>query len=234
MLEVCNLHAQYGDSKALFGVDISVPAQGGVALLGRNGAGKSTLMKSLLDAGPQITGEILLNGQSLAGMTTESRARLGLALVPEDRRIFTTLTVRQNLELAWHSVGKERKPMTVEHVCSLFPLLADLLDRLGYQLSGGQQQLVAVARGLMASPTMLLLDEPAEGLAPKVAQELARQVRAARDKLGLSVLVAEQSIAYARQCTEYVYLLDSGALVFQGNWIEFDNQPELKTRYLAI
>ncbi|MFM9428328.1 ABC-type branched-subunit amino acid transport system ATPase component [Variovorax sp. GrIS 2.14] len=234
MLEVRNLHARYGDSQALFDVDLDVAAQGGVALLGRNGAGKSTLLKSLLDAGPQTTGDMRLDGKSLTGLTTEARARLGLALVPEDRRIFTTLTVRQNLELAWHAVVKGQTAMTVDHVCSLFPLLKDLLDRLGYQLSGGQQQLVAVARGLMASPTLLLLDEPAEGLAPKVAQDLARQVRAARDKLRLTVLVAEQNTAYARQCTEYVYLLDSGVLVFHGDWAAFDAQPELKTRYLAV
>lgn len=234
MLEVRDLHARYGDSKALFGIDLSVPAQGGVALLGRNGAGKSTLLKSLLDAGPQTTGDIHLNGRSLDGLSTEARARLGLALVPEDRRIFTTLTVRQNLELAWHAAGSQRPTMSVDHVCQLFPLLKDLLERLGYQLSGGQQQLVAVARGLMASPTVLLLDEPAEGLAPKVAQDLALQVRQAREKLGLTVLVAEQSIAYARRCTEYVYLLDSGTLVFEGDWQTFDARPELKSRYLAV
>lgn len=234
MLEIRNLEARYGDSQALFGIDIDVKAQGGVALLGRNGAGKSTLLKSLLDAGPQSSGQIHLDGRSLGGLSTEARARLGLALVPEDRRIFTTLTVRQNLELAWHAGTPGGTRMSVEHVCSLFPLLKDLLDRLGYQLSGGQQQLVAVARGLMASPRLLLLDEPAEGLAPKVAQDLARQVGEARHKLGLTVLVAEQSIAYARQCTEYVYLLDSGALVFQGDWAAFDAQPALKTRYLAV
>ena len=234
MLEVRALHARYGDSQALFGIDIDVPAGGGVALLGRNGAGKSTLMKSLLNAGPTATGEIRVDGRSLEGLSTEARARLGLALVPEDRRIFTTLSVRQNLELAWHAAGKARQTMSVEQICTLFPMLTGLLERLGYQLSGGQQQLVAVARGLMASPVLLLLDEPAEGLAPKVAQDLAREVRAARDKLGLSVLVAEQNIAYARQCTEYVYLLDSGTLVFAGDWAAFDARPELKTRYLAV
>ena len=234
MLEVRDLHAQYGDSRALFGIDLTVPARGGVALLGRNGAGKSTLMKSLLDAGPQSHGEVRLNGQSLAGLSTEARARRGLTLVPEDRRIFTTLTVRQNLELAWHAAGKDRPRMQVDEAVALFPMLGGLLDRLGYQLSGGQQQLVAVARGLMASPLLLMLDEPAEGLAPKVAHDLAREVRAAREKLGLTVLVAEQSIAYARQCTEYVYLLDSGALVFAGDWAAFDASPELKTRYLAV
>ncbi|MDB5819901.1 MAG: transporter ATP-binding protein [Rhizobacter sp.] len=234
MLEIRNLHARYGDSQALFGIDMSVPSQGGVALLGRNGAGKSTLMKSLLDAGPQSTGEMLLDGLDFAGLPTEARARLGLALVPEDRRVFTTLSVRQNLELAWHAAPKGKPVMTIDHVCGLFPLLKDLLDRLGYQLSGGQQQLVAVARGMMAMPTVLLLDEPAEGLAPKVAQDLARQVREAREKLALTVLVAEQSIAYARQCTEYLYLLDSGSLVFEGDWPSFDARPELKAKYLAV
>lgn len=233
MLEVRNLHARYGDSQALFGIDLDVPARGGVALLGRNGAGKSTLMKSLLDAGPQTTGSIRLGGEPLDGLSTERRAKRGLALVPEDRRVFTTLTVRQNLELAWHAADRRRR-MSVGEVCALFPLLEGLLDRMGYQLSGGQQQLVAVARGLMAAPALLLLDEPSEGLAPKVAHDLAREVRSAREKLGLTVLVAEQSITYARQCTEHVVLLDSGNQVFAGDWAAFDARPTLKARYLAV
>lgn len=234
MLEIRQLDAFYGDSQALFGINLRVPAQAGIALLGRNGAGKSTLMKALLDAGPRSSGEVLLDGRPLAGLGTEARARLGLTLVPEDRRIFHNLTVRQNLELASHAVPRGKPAMALDTVCQLFPLLPDLLGRLGYQLSGGQQQLVAVARGLMATPRLLLLDEPAEGLAPKVAQDLAQQVRRARETLGLTVLVAEQSIAYARSCTEYVYLLDSGALVFEGDWAAFDHQPDLKSRYLAV
>jgi ABC-type branched-subunit amino acid transport system ATPase component len=233
MLEVRALHARYGDSRALFGLDLDVPAGAGVALLGRNGAGKSTLMKALLDAGPQCEGRILLNGRPLAGLATEVRARLGLTLVPEDRRIFTNLTVRQNLELARHAASG-RPGVDAAAMGRLFPLLPPLLDRLGYQLSGGQQQLVAVVRGLMASPTVLLLDEPSEGLAPRLAMDLAREVRNAREQLGVTVLLAEQNVAYARQCTEYVYLLDSGNLVFQGDWAAFDARPELKTRYLAV
>lgn len=233
MLEVRGLEAHYGDIRALFGIDMEVATGAGVALLGRNGAGKSTLMKALLDAGPACTGEIVLDGRSLAGLPTRDRARMGMALVPEDRRIFSSLSVRQNLELAHHAL-EGRSVMTIEQVCRLFPLLPDLLDRMGDQLSGGQQQLVAVARGLMASPALLLLDEPAEGLAPKLAMDLAHEVRRAREQLGLTVLVAEQSIAYARRCTEYVYLLDSGTVVFQGDWAAFDAQPELKARYLAV
>jgi branched-chain amino acid transport system ATP-binding protein len=233
MLEVRKLQARYGDIQALFGIDMSVAAGAGVALLGRNGAGKSTLMKALLDAGPACSGEIVFGGKSLAGVPTRTRARMGLALVPEDRRIFTSLTVRQNLELAQHAL-EGRPAMGIDKVCRLFPLLPDLLDRMGYQLSGGQQQLVAVARGLMASPTLLLLDEPAEGLAPRLAMDLAHEVKRARQELGLTVLVAEQSISYARQCTEYVYLLDSGSMVFEGDWAAFDARPELKARYLAV
>ena len=234
MLEIEHLHARYGDSQVLFDLSMKVAAKSGVALLGRNGAGKSTFMKALLDAGPQSTGEIKLAGQSLNGMSTEKRARLGLTLVPEDRRIFSNLTVKQNLELALHAITSDRPVMTVDQVCELFPMLGGLLERLGYQLSVGQQQMLAVARGLMASPTILLLDEPAEGLAPKIAQDLALQVKKARENLGLTVVVAEQSISFARKCTEYIYLLDSGVVVFQGGWDSFDSQPDLKSRYLSV
>lgn len=234
MLEVRGLHARYGDSRVLFDLTLRVPAGAGVALLGRNGAGKSTLMKALLDAGPSSEGEVVLDGRPLAGLGTEQRARLGLTLVPEDRRIFSNLSVRQNLELAHHALPPGRQPPSVQAIGQLFPLLPPLLDRLGYQLSGGQQQLVAVVRGLMAAPALLLLDEPAEGLAPKLAMDLAQEVRRARETLGLALLVAEQNIAYARRCTEYVYLMDSGQIVFEGDWAAFDARPELKTRYLAV
>jgi branched-chain amino acid transport system ATP-binding protein len=191
-------------------------------------------MKALLDAGPTCRGRVQLDGRDLQGLSTEARARLGLALVPEDRRIFTNLTVRQNLELAQHAIANGRTAPGVDAMGRLFAQLPPLLGRLGYQLSGGQQQLVAVVRGLMAAPSLLLLDEPSEGLAPKLAMELAGEVRRAREQLGVTVLVAEQNVAYARRCTEYVYLLDSGNLVFHGGWDAFDAQPELRTRYLAL
>ena len=203
-------------------------------MLGRNGAGKSTLLKSISNSGPRVEGQVKFEGETLGKRAWFRRAKGGLAFVPEDRRIFTNLTVRQNLELALHAAGTRTPRMTVEMVGDLFPLLKDLQERLGYQLSGGQQQLVAVARGLMASPKVLLLDEPAEGLAPKVAHDLALQVGRARERLQLTLLLAEQSVAYARQCAEYVYLLDSGNLVFEGDWAQFDAQPALKTQYLAV
>ena len=234
LLSVAGLDAYYGDSHVLFDVGLEVRQGQGVALLGRNGVGKSTLLKSLLDAGPRATGRIDFCGRPLAGLPTEKRARLGLMLVPEDRRIFPHLSVAQNLELAGHAAARGTAPLSVAEICERFPMIAPLTERQGYQLSGGQQQLVAVARGIVPRPKLLLLDEPAEGLAPLIVQELAEEVRRIRAREGAALLLAEQNVSFARHCTDYVYLLDTGRVVFAGTWSEFDAQPELKTRYLAV
>lgn len=234
LLKVEGLDAWYADSHVLFGVGLEVRQGQGVALLGRNGAGKSTLLKSVMDAGPRASGRLELAGQPLAALSTEKRARLGLMLVPEDRRIFPHLTVAQNLELAGHAAPRGVSPLTVAEICDRFPMIATLTDRQGYQLSGGQQQLVAVARGIVPRPRVMLLDEPAEGLAPLIVQELAEEVRRIREREGAALLLAEQNVSFARHCTDFVYLLDTGRVVFSGSWAEFDAQPELKTRYLAV
>ncbi len=234
LLEIEGLDAWYADSHVLFGVGLEVRQGQGVALLGRNGAGKSTLLKSVMDAGPRAVGRIELAGRPLAGLPTEKRARLGLMLVPEDRRIFPHLTVAQNLELAAHAAPRGVTALSVAEICKRFPMIAPLIERQGYQLSGGQQQLVAVARGVVARPRLMLLDEPAEGLAPLIVQELAEEVRRIREREGAALLLAEQNVSFARHCTDYVYLLDSGRVVFSGSWPEFDARPELKTRYLAV
>jgi branched-chain amino acid transport system ATP-binding protein len=234
LLKVEGLDAWYADSHVLFGVGLEVRQGQGVALLGRNGAGKSTLLKSVMDAGPRASGRLELAGQPLGALSTEKRARLGLMLVPEDRRIFPHLTVAQNLELAGHAAPRGVSPLTVAEICDRFPMIATLTDRQGYQLSGGQQQLVAVARGIVPRPRVMLLDEPAEGLAPLIVQELAEEVRRIREREGAALLLAEQNVSFARHCTDFVYLLDTGRVVFSGSWAEFDAQPELKTRYLAV
>lgn len=234
LLGIDNLDAFYGDSHVLFGVGLQVLAGQGVALLGRNGVGKSTLLKSVMDAGPRAQGRIEFDGRPLAGLSTEKRARLGLMLVPEDRRIFPHLTVAQNLELAAHATPRGATPLSVAEICERFPMLKTLTERQGYQLSGGQQQVLAVARGIVPRPRLLLLDEPAEGLAPLIVQELAEEVRRIRQREGAALLLAEQNVAFARHCTDYVYLLDTGRVVFSGTWEAFDAQPELKTRYLAV
>lgn len=234
LLKVEGLDAYYGDSHVLFDVALEVRQGQGVALLGRNGVGKSTLLKSVLNAGPRTSGRVEFGGSALGDLATEKRARLGLMLVPEDRRIFPHLTVAQNLELAGHAAPRGTMPLTVAEICERFPMIASLTARQGFQLSGGQQQLVAVARGIVSRPRLLLLDEPAEGLAPLIVQELAEEVRRIREREGAALLLAEQNVSFARRCTDYVYLLDTGRVVFSGSWEAFDAQPELKTRYLAV
>ena len=233
MLELRQVQAHYGDSLILSGVNLKVAAGQGVALLGRNGAGKTTLLKSVVGGGPRVTGEVLYLGRDLVRVPTHLLARAGLALVPEDRRIFAPLTVEENLLMARHASG-ERGCLALEEIFTLFPVLADLKARMGNQLSGGQRQILAVARGLMSRPRCMLLDEPAEGVAPRLAEQMAEQVNHARRKQGAALLLAEQNLWFSRQCTDFVCVIDTGRIVFEGSWHQFDEQPEIANRYLAI
>lgn len=234
MLEIRSLDAFYGESHILHGLDLVVPAGGRVALLGRNGAGKSTLMKAIMNAGPLARGEIRFDGAALGAEPPFARARMGLCLVPEDRRIFAHLTVRENVEMALKAVPPGRPRPDPAEILARFPMLVPLADRYGAQLSGGQQQMVAVARGLCAAPRLLLLDEPTEGLAPVIVDELARDVIGACARDGVALLLCEQHIAFARRCTDMVHVIDSGTLVFSGTWDAFDAHAEIKQRYLAL
>lgn len=233
MLEAQGLRACYGDSLVLDGVGITVSTGQGVALLGRNGAGKTTLLKSLMGGGPRVWGELRFMDRDLVPMPTHRRARAGLTLVPEDRRIFAHLSVEENLLLAHHGAGS-RGCLALDEIYRLFPALAELRQRMGNQLSGGQQQILAVARGFMPRPVCMLLDEPTEGVAPMLVEQMAEQINAARRLQGMALLLTEQNIWFSRQCTEYVYLIDAGRVVFQGSWPELDARPEVTSRYLAV
>ncbi|MGS1009076.1 ABC transporter ATP-binding protein [Achromobacter anxifer] len=233
MLEVKNLRARYGDSLILDGVGIEVAAGQGVALLGRNGAGKTTLLKSIVGGGPTVDGTLRFMGSDLRQIGTHARARSGLALVPEDRRIFSHLTVEENLLLARHASGP-RGCLPLQEAYGLFPALAELRMRMGNQLSGGQQQILAVARALMSRPKCMLLDEPTEGVAPLLVQQMAGQVNQARQQQGAALLLAEQNLWFSRQCTDYVFVIDTGRIVFEGDWNHFDAHPEIADRYLAV
>ncbi|CAG2160367.1 ABC transporter ATP-binding protein [Cupriavidus numazuensis] len=234
MLEIDGLDARYGDSQVLYGVSLHVAKGQGVALLGRNGAGKTTLLKSIAGGGPKANGTARLRSADLLPLPTHRRARLGLALVPEERGIFAHMTVEENLLLARHACAPPRESLRLGQLYDLFPELFKLRARMGNQLSGGQQQILAVARGLMSSPDCLLLDEPTEGVAPLLVQEMATQINKAINARGTALLLTEQCIWFSRACTEYVYVVDSGRIVFSGSWGEFDRQPEIVTRYLAI
>ncbi len=234
MLEVRELDAFYGDSHILLGAQISVAPGQRVALLGRNGAGKSTLLKSVMNAGPRVRGTLRFGGRDLQDMPTHQRTRMGLSLVPEDRRIFTHLTVAENIAMARYGASPERPAIAVADIVARFPMLSPLLQRYGGQLSGGQQQLLSVARAMAANPSLLLLDEPTEGLAPIIVEEMARDVVRTCAEGNVALLLCEQNIWFARRCTQYVYVIDTGRIVFEGDWAAFDGNPQVQQRYLAL
>jgi branched-chain amino acid transport system ATP-binding protein len=234
MLEVSELNAFYSDSHVLYDVSLSVGAGARVALMGRNGAGKSSFVKSVMNAGPQAKGAIRWNGADLGRRSPHQRAQAGFCFVPEDRRILGSLTTLENLRMAWEGTPRARRSRTPEQVLAQFPMLGPIKDRLGGVLSGGQQQLLALARAEIQNPTLLLLDEPTEGLAPKIVEELTVDVRRICDETGCALILCEQSIWFSRQCTEEVHVLDSGRLVFTGTWDEFDANPAIRTRHLSV
>jgi branched-chain amino acid transport system ATP-binding protein len=234
MLEVDGINALYGQAHILHDIRLKLTQGERMAVLGRNGAGKSTLLKSIMNAGPTVRGEIRLDGRPLGSTSASDRVRLGMSLVPEDRRIFTHITVAENIRLAQHGTERRSGLPSLGEVIAKFPMLTDLVDRPGGQLSGGQQQVVAVARSIAARPRLMLLDEPTEGLAPVIVEDLAEKIIEACDTYGIALLLAEQSLWFARQCTSRVVLLDSGTLVFSGDWAEFDASSNLVERYLAV
>lgn len=234
MLEVDGIDALYGQAHILHDIRLKLAQGERVAVLGRNGAGKSTLLKSIMNAGPTVRGEIRLDGRPLGSTSASDRVRLGMSLVPEDRRIFTHITVAENIRLAQHGTERRSGLPSLSEVIAKFPMLTDLVDRPGGQLSGGQQQVVAVARSIAARPRLMLLDEPTEGLAPVIVEDLAEKIIEACGTYGIALLLAEQSLWFARQCTSRVVLLDSGSLVFSGDWAEFDASSNLVERYLAV
>jgi ABC-type branched-subunit amino acid transport system ATPase component len=228
LLEIAGLNAFYGDSHILHDISLELREGEGLALLGRNGAGKTTLLKSVMAAGPRTSGALAFEGRSLDGLATHKRARLGLSLVPEDRRLFAHLTVEANLALARSAARPDAPALTPADLGRLFPMLAGLMGRKGGALSGGQQQMVAVARGLASRPKLVLLDEPAEGLAPVIVDQLADEIARSRAEQGYALIVTEQNVDFARSCTDRVAILDTGRLVFAGAWAEYDADPHLQ------
>ena len=234
MLEAGPLDMFYGDSHIIQGVSIAVKPGEGIAVLGRNGVGKSTLLKGLMDGGPKVRGPIRFQGSDIAAKPSFERARLGLGLVPEDRRIYPHLTVVENITMSGHAVRAGSAPRALGEIYALFPMLRDLGGRLGFELSGGQQQVLAIARAVYAAPACLLLDEPTEGIAPVIVEEIAERLIEMRRATGMTLILAEQNVWFARACTTRLYLLDSGRVVFEGDWSEFDARPDLRERYLAV
>jgi branched-chain amino acid transport system ATP-binding protein len=234
VLEVESLDAFYGDSKILHGVHLSVPDGARVAVLGRNGAGKSTLLKSIMHAGPRVAGRVAWDGKELGSMPAFRRARLGLALVPEDRRIFGHLTARENVALAAYGSRPDGRDFDPMEIIGRIDMLVPLADRMGGAMSGGQQQMLAVARGLASGARLMMLDEPTEGLAPRIVEQMAGDIVESCKAGGVALLLCEQNIWFARRCTDRLSVIDTGQIVFEGTWEDFDARPEIATRYLAV
>ena len=233
-LELRSVHTHYETSHILFDVSLEVNQGESVCLLGRNGAGKTTTLKSIMSLAPPSAGSILFNGVDLVGLAPYEIARLGIGYVPDERLIFPDLTVRENLEIAIKP-GAPGAPArwTVERIYELFPVLQPLGPRLGGYLSGGEQQMLTIGRTLMGNPSLLLLDEPVEGVAPVVVQELTRQIKALK-AMGLTILFAEQNMHFATEISDRAYVIEKGRIRFQGTMAELAANEEVKQKYLMI
>ena len=227
-LEVSDLHAYYGESHVLQGVTLRVDEREAVALLGRNGAGKTTTIATIAGFVPPRGGSVRIGERDLTGAAPHRVAAAGAALVPQGRRVFADLSVRENLLLAARDGA-----WTLDRVLELFPSLRHRLAHLGDQLSGGEQQMVAIARALLRNPALLLLDEPSEGLAPKLVQEVGDALVRLRDS-GLALLLVEQNLALATRVAQRVYVMNKGAIVFSGTTDELASARDVEARYLGI
>ena len=226
-LAVGHLTAGYGASVAVRDVTLRVAPGEAVALLGRNGAGKSTTLMDIAGALRAISGSVEIDGRAVAAMPSHQVARHGLSLVPQGRRIFTTLTVRENLTLASRSGN-------LAEVYSLFPVLGTRSAAAGSALSGGEQQMLAIGRALMTRPRLLLLDEPSEGLAPQVVRIVGDLIARLRREMGLSILIAEQNLALAFEVADRVYVMERGQVVHEAAAAAFRGDHALQKRYLGV
>jgi len=233
-LELNGVHTHYATSHILFDVSLEVNQGESVCLLGRNGAGKTTTLKSIMALAQASAGSIRFNGADLVGRAPYEIARLGVGYVPDERLIFPDLTVRENHEIAVKQ-GAAGAPAqwTVDRIYELFPALAPLGTRLGGYLSGGEQQMLTIGRTLMGNPSLLLLDEPVEGVAPVVVQELTRQIKRLKT-MGLTILFAEQNMHFATQISDRAYVIEKGHIRYQGTMDELVANEEVKAKYLMI
>ena len=233
-LEVSDLHTAYGLSQILFGVSLTVETGECVALLGRNGVGKTTTLRSIMGLTAPHRGRVRYGGIDITGRPAYQVAKLGLGMVPEDRRIFPDLTVRQNLEVARKAPASARaREWTIDTVFETFPALADLAGRKGGFLSGGEQQMLTIGRTLMGNPDLLLLDEPSEGLAPLIVRDLGRQIGHLKEQ-GLTILLCEQNARFAARLSDRAYVLEKGRVRFSGSMEALHDNDEVRRQYLGL
>jgi len=233
LLEVHDLQAGYGDSQVLFGVSLSIDAGGVATLLGRNGMGKTTTVRSILGLTPALAGTVRFCGERVESLSPDRIARMGLAVVPEGRQIFSTLTVQENLLAFAANRNSSASPWTLERVYQLFPRLAERHRQMGNQLSGGEQQMLAIGRALMTNPHLLVLDEATEGLAPLVREDIWRCLHTLRAE-GQSILVIDKYVQKLLKLADHHTLIERGQVVWQGSSIELEADHTLWHRYVGL
>jgi len=232
MLELMDVNTYYGPSHILQGISLKVGKGSVVALLGRNGMGKTTTMNTIVGFCQPAKGKIIFNGIDIGQYSAHKIARLGFSLVPQGRRLFPSLTVREHLSIALRKKGEDDF-WDLDRAYGLFPVLKDKSNSLAGMLSGGEQQMLAIARALVTNPTILLLDEPAEGLAPRFIQEVFSTVKLLQER-GLSVLLVDQNIKEALEISDYVYVINKGRIVYESTPEVLQNNDEIKDKYLGV
>jgi branched-chain amino acid transport system ATP-binding protein len=233
LLHMKDVFAGYGQANVLFGIDLDIMPGECVSLLGRNGVGKSTTIRAIMGLTPPRSGSIVFKGEEIAGRHSYQIAQRGIGWVPEDRRIFPELTVFENLDVGIKQTRNGGAVWTIERVLDLFPKLKELLHRKGGFLSGGEQQMLTIARTLMGNPDLIMLDEPSEGLAPLVVDNLQEQIAKLKSE-GATILLAEQNVDFVLALADRVFILQKGEIVFAGTAESVRNDKSLKDRFLAV
>jgi len=232
LLKVEGIHTYYGTSHILFGVSLEVEEGTAVALLGRNGAGKTTTLRSIMGLAPPRQGRIIFLDTDITGQPVHRIAQIGMGYVPEDRMIFPDLTVWENLTLGLQP--KRKGKYTIETAYQIFPILEKMRHRLGGMTSGGEQQMLTIARSLMTNPKLLLLDEPLEGLGPLIVRELGDRIRYLKDEESLTILLCEQNVRFATELCTRIYIIDKGFIRFKGTTEEFNKDEEVREKFLLV
>jgi branched-chain amino acid transport system ATP-binding protein len=232
-LHVQGLRAGYGKVPILQGVDLNVAGGEVVAVVGPNGAGKSTLLKTICGLIRPYSGQVLFDGRDLAGHPSYHIARAGISYVPEGGRLFPNMTVRENLLMGAFATPENLKTSLVDEIYALFPILAERGKQFAATLSGGEKQMLAISRGLVSSPKLLMLDEPSLGIAPKLVEEIYERLHALKQK-GLTVLLVEQNTNFALELADRAYVLENGRIVLQGSGQEVAANPEIKRHFLGL
>ncbi len=233
MLKVRDIHTHIGESHILQGVSMEIPQGKGVVLLGRNGVGKTTLIYSVIGFRPIRTGSILFEGKEISTLPAHRIVRLGIGLVPQGRRIFSSLTVNENLEVPYKGPPRSERDFNTERVFQIFPILKERKDHRGGKLSGGEQQMLATGRGLISRPKLLLMDEPSEGLAPLLVRELGKIIKSLKEQ-GLTILLVEQKLSFALELADDVYVMSKGKIVYHSSPDNLWRDEEVKARHLGI